>query len=432
MTESASLRVALLAGTLTRGGAEKQLVYMARALRDAGAQVRVLSLTRGEFFEPALCALGLAPQWIGRHAPPPLRVAALASALRDFRPHVVQAAHFYANLYVSLAARPYRAMSIGAIRNDTWYELSGNGRWGRWLMHTPHALIVNSHAAKGNAERLGVDAAAMHVVPNVIDLAEQPGRAHRSRAARERGGEIVVACVARLVAAKRLDRFLAALAAARREVPALTGVIGGDGPERARLYELAGMLGLLPDGVRFAGPADASAIFADADVLLLTSDHEGFPNVILEAMAVGLPVITTPAGDAGVVVQDHVTGYVVPFDDGALMAERLVRLARSPQLRCTLGAAGRARVERCYGFDGLAEALLHTYRRIAERQRNGRVVAAVRGHRLSAGAVAMGVGAAVSAAQCGRDARTHKPFSLCGRDARTHTNGDGRGGRIHK
>jgi len=156
-------------------------------------------------------------------------------------------------------------------------------------------------------------------------------------------------------------------------------------------------------------------------------------------MAVGLPVITTPAGDAGVVVQDHVTGYVVPFDDGALMAERLVRLARSPQLRCTLGAAGRARVERCYGFDGLAEALLHTYRRIAERQRNGRVLDALRGHRLSAGVVALGVlpggcdegvgaaisalngpvGAAVSAAQCGRDARTH-------------TNGDGRGGRINK
>ena len=377
MAESGSLRVALLAGTLTRGGAEKQLVYMAHALRDAGVEVRVLSLTRGEFFEPTLRALGLAPRWVGRHAQPPLRLAAVASALRDFRPHVVQAAHFYANLYVSLAARPYRALGLGAIRNDTWYELAGNGRWGRWLMRTPHALIVNSHAAKRNAERLGVDAGAMHVVPNVIDLAECPAPAGREGTARERDGEIVAACVARLVDAKRLDRFLAALAMARCEVPALIGVIGGDGPERARLHALAGTLGLLPDGVRFVGPADAAAIFADADILLLTSDHEGFPNIILEAMAAGLPVITTPAGDAGVVVQDHATGYVVPFDDVASMVDRLVRLARSPELRYMLGAAGRTRVERCYGFDILADALLRTYRRIAERQRNGRVLDAL-------------------------------------------------------
>ncbi|HEX6965424.1 MAG TPA: glycosyltransferase family 4 protein [Gemmatimonadaceae bacterium] len=393
MRDAPALRVALLAGTLTRGGAEKQLVYMARALRDAGVTVQVLSLTRGEYFEPVLCAAGLPPRWIGRHGAPPLRVLALAAALRESRPHIVQAAHFYTNLHVALAARCVGAIAIGAIRNDTWHELEGNRRWGRALLRAPSALIANSSAAKRNAEQVGVDASTIHVVPNVIDLAELPMPAPRDHSARDAAwydrpsrersslpsgsrdsdDEIVVACIARLVPAKRLDRFLAALALARREVRTLTGVIGGDGPERLRLQTTAASLGLLPAGVRFVGPVDASVLLQHADMLLMTSEHEGFPNIILEAMAAGRPVITTPAGDAGVVVEHEVTGYVVPSDDISAMAERMVRLARSPRLRCALGAAGRARVERCYSFDRLAHALLCTYRRIAERQANHRV-----------------------------------------------------------
>ncbi|HET7564456.1 MAG TPA: glycosyltransferase family 4 protein [Gemmatimonadaceae bacterium] len=378
MRDADSLRVALVAGTLTLGGAEKQLVYMARALRDAGVTVHVLSLTRGEHFERALRAEGLVPRWIGRHASPPLRMLALAAALRDFHPHIVQAGHFYTNLYVALAARAVDAISIGAIRNDTWHELEGNGRWGRALLRAPAALIANSYAAKRNAERVGLDASAVHVVPNVIDLAEpsacapQDGPSH-APSPRTSEGDIMVAGIARLVPAKRFDRFLAALALARREVRTLTGVIGGDGPERDRLQMMAASRGLFPAGVRFVGAVDASALLHRADMLLVTSEHEGFPNVILEAMAAGRPVITTPAGDAGVVVEDDATGYVVPFDDVSAMAERMVRLARSPRLRGALGAAGRARVERCYSFDRLAASLLDTYRDIAEHHHHRRV-----------------------------------------------------------
>ncbi|HEU5049496.1 MAG TPA: glycosyltransferase family 4 protein, partial [Gemmatimonadales bacterium] len=99
------LRVALVAGTLGRGGAEKQLVYMAGALADAGVEVRVFALTRGEIHEHALMARGLAPRWIGRAPWPPLRLGALAAGLARFRPHVVQAGHFFTNLYVATGAR---------------------------------------------------------------------------------------------------------------------------------------------------------------------------------------------------------------------------------------------------------------------------------------------------------------------------------------
>jgi glycosyltransferase involved in cell wall biosynthesis len=112
------------------------------------------------------------------------------------------------------------------------------------------------------------------------------------------------------------------------------------------------------------------------DVLLHTSDHEGFPNVLLEAMAARLPVVTTPAGDAGRVVEDGGTGYVVAFDDIGRMAQRVLQLAHSPPLRRRFGEAGRQYAERYYSYSGLARRLLATYRAIADQQRHRRALQA--------------------------------------------------------
>jgi len=308
----------------------------------------------------------VSPVWVGQVGVPAFRVATLARALVGFRPHILQSAHFYTNLYVSLVAPLYRAMPIGSIRSDTHYNVSSSGFWGPWLLRIPRALIANSYAARRNAESLGVNRETIWVVPNVVDATEfQPTSSLRARP----GDEVVVAAVASQVPVKRLDRFLAAVALARAQVPTLTGVLVGDGPERKRLEAIACQLNLLPGGVRFLGRRDhvAEALRA-ADMLVVSSDHEGFPNVILEAMAAQLPVVTTPAGDAEVVVRDGVTGYVVPFDDVEQMAERMVRLARSPRLREELGGAGRVRVEHLYTVDRLSDAVLSTYLAIARKQ----------------------------------------------------------------
>ena len=101
---------------------------------------------------------------------------------------------------------------------------------------------------------------------------------------------------------------------------------------------------------------------ARANLLALTSDQEGFPNVILEAMAARLPVVTTPAGDAGRVVVHGSTGYVVGFDERERFAQHLVELAATPELRRTLGENGFDRAQREYSFGGLAGRVLAIYR----------------------------------------------------------------------
>jgi glycosyltransferase involved in cell wall biosynthesis len=360
------LRVALVAGTLTRGGAEKQLFYMVRALVEAGVDVRVCSLRRGEFFEAELQRIGIPPIWTGRNAHPVLRTIELVRALANFRPHIVQSAHFYTNLYVTTAALVYGAVGIGALRSNAHYEVSANGGWGRWLLRLPPALIANSQAAKSNAESLGIRPEKVYVVPNVIDLTAFDRAAEQGETLALASGRVVVVSVATHIAVKRLERFLAAVARARVEVPALLGLLIGAGPEGDRLRAVAQALGLSSQDISFLGARDdVPRQLRGADLLLLTSDAEGFPNAILEAMAAKLPVITTPAGDAGLVVKDDVTGYVVPFDDVEQIAERVVRLARSPELRRSFGRAGRLRVEQCYSSEQLAASLLGIYRNIA-------------------------------------------------------------------
>jgi glycosyltransferase involved in cell wall biosynthesis len=369
VTGKARLRVALLAGTLGRGGAEKQLVYMVRALLELRADVRLYTLTRGEVEEARLCALGIRPIWVGRVRHPVLRLAALVLALRRFRPHVVQSAHFFCNLYVGLAARLNRSLAIGAARGDVLDEVAATGRWARWLLRVPSALIVNAQVAKLNATTLGIDPERVHVLPNVIDLqafAECAATGVRDVTAPE---TLVAISVANLIPSKRMDRFLAALALVRRQGVALQGIVVGDGPERGALELMAQNLGLSPSGVTFlGGRGDVPALLCRAHMLVHTSDHEGFPNVILEAMAARLPVVTTPAGDAELLVKHEVTGYVVPFSDSETLAARLMDLARSPALRGQLGAAGFEQVTRCFDYAQLPHRLLATYRAIAARQ----------------------------------------------------------------
>jgi glycosyltransferase involved in cell wall biosynthesis len=112
-------------------------------------------------------------------------------------------------------------------------------------------------------------------------------------------------------------------------------------------------------------------------LLVLASDDEGFPNVLLEAMAARTPVITTPAGDAAFLVKDGDSGYLTPFNDAAAIAARMVELAESPRLCAALAAAGRRRVEQQYSLERLSDHLFKIYRDLAERRHDRRLLQAL-------------------------------------------------------
>ena len=134
-TEAASprarLRVALLAGGLAPGGAEKQLFYVARALRSSGAEVAVYSADRDGHYGNLLRALGVELVWLGSAGGSLGRLLRVLRMLAAFRPHVIQATHSFMNLYAGLAGRLLGARSIGALRSSLKFCRKANGRWTR-------------------------------------------------------------------------------------------------------------------------------------------------------------------------------------------------------------------------------------------------------------------------------------------------------------
>jgi len=327
-------RVTFLAGTLGRGGAEQQLFYMATALQNRGTAVRVLSLTRGEHWEAPLRARGIPVEWVGERAGKARRLLAITRALRREPADVVQSAHFFTNLYVVAAARWRGCRDIGAIRGNAIHELATHRVLGRPSLRLPRTLAVNSRAAIDNAARYGVPRSRLHFLPNVVDTERfRPG-------SRRRNGTMTLLAAGRLVPGKRFDRFLSLVARLRRAP--VKALLVGDGPERPVLERRAASLRLGPDRVEFRRGADLARVYGEADVFVLTSDHEGTPNVLLEAMASGLAVVSTPTGGAVDVIRDEATGFLHDGDDEAGFAERVAELVSDETLRRETGLRARA------------------------------------------------------------------------------------------
>ena len=105
-----------------------------------------------------------------------------------------------------------------------------------------------------------------------------------------------------------------------------------------------------------------AAIYPTADIFVLSSDYEGIPNVVLEAMAAGLPIVATRVGSVADVCQHGEAGFLVAPEDETGLVEALVRLVRQPQLRREMGARARARAEEHYSLNQLPDLLTNLYR----------------------------------------------------------------------
>ena len=188
----------------------------------------------------------------------------------------------------------------------------------------------------------GGAAGRAQVLPNPVDPPALPPR-EELRARHALSGDTLV-FAGRLAPQKSLDVALRALA----RLPDVQLVLAGDGPERQRLHGLATELGL--DGrVRFLGPQPRQAIFellAAADAVVLPSSWENFPHVLVEALAVGTPVVATDTGGVREIVDDGVAGLLVPAGDADALAAAVRRVLGDPELRARLAGAAAASVAR--------------------------------------------------------------------------------------
>jgi glycosyltransferase involved in cell wall biosynthesis len=189
------------------------------------------------------------------------------------------------------------------------------------------------------------------VIAPGVTLRPLPARAHARETLGLAPGDAVVAYVGRLAGIKRPDRVIEVA----RRVPGAVFLVVGDGSERRRLEAAA------PANVRFLGwREDVEAVYAAADVALLTSDNEGMPVTLVEAALAGLPAVTTDAGSAAEVVLDGTTGAVVPHDVDALTAA-LTGLLEDDVARSAQGAAAHERARSRFSVEAMVTAHRRLY-----------------------------------------------------------------------
>lgn len=279
---------------------------------------------------------------------------ALAAQIGAFRPDVVYSRLWYAGVAVGSLDRRRLGFAHVANEENTLDSLDDSGRvkrqLRRWVVGQADRWVAPTRGLYDQLVRAGAAADRGRVIHNSTPLPELT-----SCSPAVPGGPLRVAAMGRLVPAKGFGRLLEVARRLRASGTPFTLEVAGEGPERAALEERARALGVA-DVVRFVGHvADPHAFLRERDVFVLTSHTEGFANVLAEAMACGRPTLAFDI-DFGPseLIRHGETGYLVPDGDLEAFAAHLRTLAGQPELRATLGRAGRERAEREFSVPRMA------------------------------------------------------------------------------
>lgn len=371
------LRVLHVIKGLGRGGAERLLVD-GYAAADPGR----VTLSYGYFlpwkdaFVPELRGLGA--EVTCYEAPTAAAIlgaaATLARHVRRWRADLVHAHLPLAGVAARLAGALCRVPVVYTEHNlqERYHPLTRRANLATWRLQA-HALAVSAEVA-ASAERHAGRRVPLQVVTNGVPLERFAPRPVEGAAVRARLGIApeapVVGTVVVFRPQKRLDLWLEAASAIRRELPSARFLIVGDGPARAELERRRRDLDLT-DTVHLVGlQEDVRPYLAAMDVYLMSSDFEGLPIALLEAMAMGLPPVVTSVGGVPEVVSTD-CGLLVGPGDPLALARATLGLLRDPGPRESLGRAARRRVEERFGTSRMQAELCEVYERVAAGRGRG-------------------------------------------------------------
>ncbi|MBU2552539.1 MAG: glycosyltransferase [Proteobacteria bacterium] len=280
----------------------------------------------------------------------------LARLIRKHRIRIVHAHMFSAGLWGLPAARLVPECRV-ILSLHTVFGAVGTAkrrRLNRFLLPRFDRLVaVTGEVAASLDQAYRVNPRRLSVIPNGLPEAVFTGGQRGLLPSGRTGPDVrppLAITVGRLIPVKRHDLFIRAVALCAEDIPNLTAWIVGEGPERKKLerliqeYELEGRVSLL--GQR----NDVPALFTKADLALNTSEREGLPVSLLEAMAAGLPVVATDVSGNRELVRDGETGLLVPAGDSRALARAMLRLLRDPDLAERLGRTGYHQVLETYSM----------------------------------------------------------------------------------
>lgn len=341
------LPVLFLVTTFDRGGAEKILARWAAGLPRAKYAVQAAALQgRSRAVLTSLSQAGLPAHDLGMAGrSDPRGVLRLFRLLRHGRVRILVTFLFHA----TLLGRVVGALAGVPVRVSSERTMGGES-WSRRLLNrstvplATHVVAVSDRVAAYAVEHFRIPPDRLSMIPNGVDLDR-----FRPVFGTHEAGPPVIGCTSRLHAENDHETLLRAFARVRGGFPAARLLLIGRGPEEERLKALAATLGVAKHVVFAGEQRDVLPWLTQMAVYVQASLTAGISNSILEAMAVGLPVVATDVGGTPEVVVDGETGVLVPSRDPAALAEALAAFLANPAMAEAFGRAGRARVEAHFG-----------------------------------------------------------------------------------
>jgi glycosyltransferase involved in cell wall biosynthesis len=365
------LRVLQVIPTLDRSGAEKQMALLARGLPRDRFAVEVAALTRLGPLAGELDAAGVPVTLFSKRFKADLgALIRLGRWMKGRRFDVVHTWIFAANVYGRIAAHLVKVPVVvtSEMAVDRW-KRRAHLRLDRWLARWTDRVVGNSDAVVEFYRAAGIPEAKLSRIYSGIGPEPEPAGAPAAtrRALGIAPDAPVFLFVGRLAEQKRVSDLLDAADLLQHVMPEAATLIAGDGPLRGPLEARARAFTLLESGrARFLGHReDVPALLAASDVLVLPSAYEGLPNVVLEAMKAGKPVVATAAPGTTEAVVDGATGVLVPVGDAKGLCRAMRDLGRDPTRRAALGEAGRTLVAERFGIGAMIEAYAALYEGLA-------------------------------------------------------------------
>lgn len=364
MTRGDELRVLGVVTDTDRRGGQVFGVDLGRQLARRGVESTTVALAPGT--QPA----GLAVEVL---APSRWRPSGVRRLRRLMASHDVTVAHGSSTLPACAVAGGGRgrAFVYRQISDPLYWGGRGLRRWRvRWYYrHAAHVVPMSAAAARTLTEHFGVRPDDMTVIPNAVDHErfEPPSAARRTEARAALGipdDRPVVAFLGALAPEKGVDDLVAAVDRSWHLL------VAGDGPLRTDLERAASRRGI---PAAFLGAVDDPVpVLHAADVLVLPSRSEQQPAVVIEAALCGLPVVATAVGGLPDLVDDGVTGILVPPGDRAVLGAWIAELLEDPARRQAMGVAGRAAALERFTFEATADRWIEVFEAVASSpRRNG-------------------------------------------------------------
>jgi glycosyltransferase involved in cell wall biosynthesis len=287
------------------------------------------------------------------------KLQALHDLTQRLKPEIIHSYSFYTNFAAHWAAQGMKTVAVGSLRGDFHRAKQDSGPLlgclsARW----PQNQISNSVSSAEKAQHSGwlCRPKRVFVVRNGLDLQ----RFHCSNTSA--GQEASMAAVGSLIPVKRYDRLLRIVQQVKNRGWRCKVRIAGEGHLQTSLEKQARDLDLAGN-IDFIGMSlNVPKLLTDSRFLMHTSEAEGQPNAVMEAMACGRPVVAMDSGDISTLVENGKTGFVVAAGDETSFVDKVCKLLADDDLCNQMGLAGRAKAEREFGLDRLLSETLDAYR----------------------------------------------------------------------